>query len=231
MNYSSLNLGNLLCSHDQQNVLFNSISSDMQRSVGHIMCIESTTLEHAKDLLSRDPIVQGLTGGDISNIPLFRWRQVRDFSLRVDDGRVGVPNIFVAMDRTPEEGVGNTREEVREDYLEYLIRSERVIAAGPIHFPTEFKDDPSSTAVGDFFIFNAEDRDDAIKFVEETPSAQAGLYGSMKVHGFNAYDVTGKFVASNLVHPQKTKNTEDMKEALEHWGYPVNDLQTKWLNW
>eukprot|EP01083_Nonionella_stella_P291173 990825_1 len=207
------------------------LSSDMQRSVGHIMCIESTTLEHAKDLLSRDPIVQGLTGGDISNIPLFRWRQVRDFSLRVDDGRVGVPNIFVAMDRTPEEGVGNTREEVRDDYLEYLIRSERVIAAGPIHLPTEFKDDPSSTAVGDFFIFNADDRDDAINFVEETPSAQAGLYGSMKVHRFNSFDVTGKFVASNVVHPQKTKHTEDMKEALEHWGYPVDDLQTKWLNW
>ncbi len=195
------------------------------------MCIESTSLEHAQDVLSRDPIVQALTGGDVSNIPFYRWRQVRDYSLRQDDGRDGVPNILIALDRSAEEGIGNLREEVKNEYLEYLVRSERVIAAGSMHLPTEFKDDPSSIAVGDFIVFNAQDRDDATEFAESIPSAQKGLYGNMKLHRFNTFDVTGKFVATNIVHPHKTKQTEDMKEAMEHWGYPVGDMQTKWINW
>ncbi len=207
------------------------LSSDLRRTVGHAICIESTSLEYAQDLLSRDPIVQQLTGGDISNIPFFRWRQIRDYSLRVDDGRNGNPNILIAMDRSAEQGIGNMRADVQNNYLEYLIRSERVIAAGSIHLPTEFKDDPSSIAVGDFVIFNAFDRESAIEFAEGSPAAQAGLYESMKLHRFNAFDVTGKFVATDLVYPEKTRHTEEMKEALEHWGYPVDDKQTKWLNW
>lgn len=203
----------------------------MKRTVGHAICIESTTLEYAQDLLSREPIVQHLTGGDISNIPFFRWRQIRDYSLRIDDGRKGVPYILISMDRSAEEGVGNLREEVKNDYLEYLIRSERVISAGSIHLPTEFKDDPSSSAVGDFVLFNAIDRENAIEFAEGSPAAEAGLYGNMKLHRFNNLDVTGKYVATDLVYPEKSKHTEDMKEALEHWGYPVGDKETKWLNW
>ena len=195
------------------------------------MCIESASVQDAQDLLSRDPIVQKLTGGDISNIPFYRWRQIRDYSLRVDDGRKGNVNLVIAMDRSAEEGVGDLREEVQNDYLEHLIRSERVISAGSLHLPTEFKDDPSSIAVGDFILFNAVDREEAIDFAESTPAAEAGLYGNMKLHRFNSLDVTGKFVATDYVYPHRTKHTEDMKEALEHWGYPVDDLHTKWLNW
>lgn len=207
------------------------LSSDVKRAVGHVLCIESTSVQYAKDTLSRDPIVQKLTGGDISQIPLYRWRQIRDYTLRIDDGRDGLPNLLIAMDRSAEEGTGSLRDDLRNDFLEYLIKSERVISAGPMHLCTDLKDDPSSIAVGDFVIFNAIDRNDAIKFAENSPTAKAGLYGNMKLHRFNSLDVTGKFVATNLAFPEKTKHTEDMKEALEYWGYPVDDRQTKWLNW
>jgi len=135
------------------------------------------------------------------------------------------------MDRSAEEGVGNLRESVSKDFLEYLIRSERVIATGPLHLSTEFKDDPSSIPVGDLILFNAPTREDAIEFAENSPAALSGLYANMKLHRYNSLDVTGKFVAGNLVDPSKTKHTDDMKEAMEHWGYPVDDMQTKWLNW
>lgn len=206
------------------------LSSDLKRTVGHALCIESASIEHAQDLLSRDPIIQTITGGDISNIPFYRWRQIRDYSLRVDDGRKGTPSLLIAMDRSAEEGIGDLRDTVKEDYLEYLIRSESVIAAGSLHLPTELKDDPSSLAVGDFILFNAQGRDDAIDFAESAPSAKAGLYGNMKLHRFNPLDVTGKFTAVNVVDPEKTRHTEEMKDALQHWGYPVDDRQTKWLN-
>lgn len=207
------------------------LSSDLKRTVGHVICVESTSLEHAKDLLSRDPIIQMLTGGDISSVPFFRWRQIRDYTLRQDDGRDGLPTLLIAMDHSSSDGVGNLREELRDKNFEYLIRSNRIIATGSLHLPTELKDDPSSKAVGDFMLFNAKDRVDAIAFVENSPSALEGLYSSMRVHRFNSLDVTGKFVATNIVYPHKSQHTEDLKEAMDHWGYPVHDDQTKWLNW
>jgi len=206
------------------------LASDMKRTVGHVMCIESTTVEHAKDVLSHDPIVQMLTGGDVSNIPFYRWRHLRDFTLRNDDGREGKPTLLLAMDRTAEDGVGDLREESRKDHLEYLIRSERVIATGPLHLPTAFKDDPSSLPVGNLLLFNTNGREDAVNFVENDPSAKNGLYESMRVFRYNSIDVTGKFVAQNLLDPEKNKPTADVKEAMEYWGYPVGDAQTGWLN-
>ena len=201
--------------------------------MGHALCIESTTLANAQNVLSNDPIVQMLTGGDISNIPFYRWRHIRDHTLRMDDGRNGLPNLLVAIDRLQEEApdVLKLRANIQRDYMEYLIRSERVIAAGPLHLPTELKDDPSSIAVGDFILFNAPNRENAIEFAEGSPAAQAGLYESMKLHRFNSLDVTGKFVSTDLVNPQRTSRTEEMREALEYWGYPVADHETKWLNW
>mmetsp|Transcript_34421 Transcript_34421/g.41186 ORF Transcript_34421/g.41186 Transcript_34421/m.41186 type:complete len:389 (+) Transcript_34421:113-1279(+) len=206
------------------------LSSDMVRTVGHVMCIESTTVEFAQDVLSRDPIVQRLTGGDVSNIPFYRWRHLRDFTLRNDDGREGSPTLLFAMDRSAEDGVGNLRNECSKDHLEYLIRSNRVIATGPLHLPTAFKDDPSSLPVGNLVLFNAGGRDDAINFVENDPSAKAGLFDSMRIFRYNSMDVTGKFVAENLLDDKKNKPTGDMKEAMEYWGYPVDDTQTRWLN-
>lgn len=192
------------------------------------MCLESQKLEHVHALLKEEPIIQSLTDGDISQIPLYRWWHIRDYSLRQDDGRFGTPCLLFALDKQPEEGIGNLRDETKESHLEYLIRSERVIAAGPLHLPTEFKDDPSSLAVGDLVLFNAKDRDHAIQFAEDDPRAQAGLYESMRVHFYNNLDVTGKFVSEDELQENPCA---DLKEAMEIWGYPVHDDQTPWLNW
>jgi len=235
---------------------FLSLSSDLRRVIGHAMCLESTQLDHVKSVLAQDPIVQMLTGSaaaaaasddaddnnddgddtvapaapaaaDLTNIPLYRWRHIRDYSLRIDDGRDGYPCLCLALDGEPEQ-VGNLRQQVQQRYLEQLMRSERVIAAGPLHLPTEFKDDPSSLAVGDLILFNAKDRADAIAFAENLPTAEAGLYDSMRVHFYNTLDVTGKFVSED---PLRDASCEQMREAMEYWGYPVDDEQTPWLNW
>ena len=195
------------------------------------MGMESTRLEYVEEVLSRDPIVQMLTGGDLTEIPLYRWRHIRDYSLRIDDGRDGYPCMCLALDAEAQVGSHQDNSQVRTDlqkaYLEQLMRSERVIAAGPLHLPTEFKDDPSSLAVGDLILFNAKDRKDAIQFAENLPTAGAGLYESMRVYFYNTLDVTGKFVSED---PLRDAPCEQMKEAMEYWGYPVADEQTPWLN-
>ena len=164
--------------------------------------------------------------GDISNIPLYRWRHIRDYTLRIDDGRFGYPCLCLGLD-APTEEVGNTRIEKEQQQLEYLIRSERIIAVGPLHLPTIVKDDPSSYAIGDLLLFNAKDRTDAINFVEQLPYAQEGLYDNMKVHFYNQLDITGKFVSED---PLRDAPCSQLKEAMEIWGYPVQDDQTAWLN-
>jgi uncharacterized protein YciI len=211
------------------------LSSDLQRTIGHALCIDSPTIEDCHEALSNDPIIQSLLGVDpdtgkcdTSSVPLYRWRQIRDHTLRRDDGRDGLPTMVLAFDRQEAMSDG-LREEINNDHLEYLIRSERVIAAGPLHVATPEKTDPKSIAMGTLILFNAGDREDAVDFVENDPAALAGLYESMTVHRYNSLDVTGKFVSENLYFPEQ--NTYQMKEAMEHWGYPVDDLQTKWLNW
>jgi len=210
------------------------LSSDLQRTIGHVMCIDSPTIQHCRDALSNDPIVRSLLGVDsnglcdASSIPLYRWRHIRDHTLRRDDGRDGLPNMLLAFDR-PEAMSKGLRDEISNEHLEYLIRSERVIAAGPLHVATEEKSDPKSVAVGTLMLYNAKDREHAVEFVENDPAALAGLYESMTVHRYNSLDVTGKFVSENLYFPEQ--NTYQMKEAMGYWGYPVDDEQTKWLNW
>jgi len=203
------------------------LSSDLQRVIGHAMCMESQELHHVQSFLKEEPIINMLTGGDLTEIPIYRWRHIRDYTLRIDDGRFGFPCLCLAMDDEPEQ-VGNLRQEMKEDTMEYLIRSRKVIAAGPLHLPTEFKDDPSSIPVGDLMLFNAKDRADAIDFCENTPNAQEGLYKDLRVHFYNTLDVTGKFVSED---PLSEQPCGDMKEAMEYWGYPVEDNQTPWLNW
>lgn len=204
------------------------LSSDLQRTVGHAYCMESTALEHIHEHMKQEPILKMLTGGDISNIPLYRWRHIRDYSLRIDDGRFGCPCMLAAMDFEPEE-VGNLRKELKDKQLEALIRSERIIAAGTLHLPTEFKDDEASAMpLGDLIFFNAKNREEAIEFVESLPNAQEGLYENMQVHFYNMLDTTGKFVAED---PLRDAPGAQMQEALEYWGYPADDDQTPWLNW
>jgi hypothetical protein len=190
------------------------------------MCMESTDLKYVKELLAKEPIVQMLTGGDLTNIPLYRWRHIRDYSLRIDDGRFGFPCMCLAMDDEPE-NTGNLREDLKQDQLEYMIRSQRVIATGPLHLPTEFKDDPSSIPLGDLILFNAKGRESAVEFAENLPAAQAGLYKDMRAYFYNNLDITGKFVSED---PLRDSPGEQMKEAMEVWGYPVKDNQTPWLN-
>jgi len=211
------------------------LSSDLQRTIGHVMCVDSSTIDDCREALSRDPIIRSLLGTDnkngecdVSSIPLYRWRQIRDHTLRRDDGRDGRPNMLLAFDRKEAMSDG-VREEVTNDHLEYLIRSERIIAAGPLHVATAEKTDPKSIPIGTLLFFNSPDRDEAIDFVQNDPAAMAGLYETMSVHRFNNLDVTGKFVSENLYFPKQ--NTYQMKEAMEYWGYPVEDQQTKWLNW
>lgn len=196
------------------------------------MIMETPDIQHVHELLKRDPVVRSLTddGARSHEVPLYRWRHIRDYTLRIDDGRFGFPCMMVGLDDAAGAGGGTTttRAETEKESLEYLIRSQRVIAAGPLHVPTLAKDDPSSVAVGDLVMFNAKDRDDAISFVEGMPGAMAGLYGDLRVHFYNNLDVTGKFVSED---PTRDAPGYQMKEAMEVWGYPVDDDQTPWLNW
>jgi uncharacterized protein YciI len=203
------------------------LASDLQRIVGHALILESPDISHVQDLLREEPGLKMLTGGDISNVPLYRWRQIRDYTLRIDDGRDGYPCMMYALDADPETSGSNTREETKEEVMKYLIQSERVIAAGPLHLPTEFKDDPSSLAVGDLILFNAKNREDAIAFAENMPSSAEGLYKEIRIHFFNSLDVTGKFVSED---PMRDAPGHQMKEAMEYWGYPASDEETPWLN-
>ena len=206
-----------------------SLASDLQRIVGHCLVMETPDRAHVHDLLRDDPVIQSLTdGGTRSNeVPLYRWRQIRDYTLRIDDGRFGYPCLMVGLD-DDDPVSGTTRAETEKEVLEYMIRSQRVIAAGPLHLPTASKDDPSSIAVGDLVMFNAKDRDDAVSFAENMPSAMAGLYRDLRVHFYNTLDVTGKFVSED---PTRDAPGYQMKEAMEYWGYPADDDQTPWLNW
>lgn len=160
---------------------------------------------------------------DPSRLQLYRWRQIRDYSLRRDDGRFGYPCLCLGLDVEDAK-----RSETEQDALQYLIQSERVIAAGSLFLPTEFKNDPSSLPVGDLILFNAPDRQNAIQFAENLPSAAAGLYDDLRVYFYNTLDITGKFVSED---PLRDAPGGQMKEALEYWGYPVADEQTPWLNW
>lgn len=204
-----------------------SLASDLQRIVGSLMILETTDLKHVNEMLREEPNLVDLNGGDVSKIQLYRWRQIRDYTLRIDDGRFGFPCMMVGLDDEPE-NIGNLRSEMKASALEYLIKSERVIASGALHLPTEFKDDPSSIPVGDLILFNAKNREDAIQFVEDMPSAMEGLYKDLRVHFYNNLDITGKFVSED---PLRDAPGYQMKEALEYWGYPVDDEQTPWLNW
>jgi hypothetical protein len=213
-----------------------SLASDLQRVIGHAMCLESRELKHVQDFLRNEPIIQMLTNGNLDHIPLYRWRHLRDYSLRIDDGRFGYPCLCLAMDADAEDfvsGAGddnsaNVREETRQKVMEYWIQSKRIIAAGALHLPTQFKDDPSSIAVGDLMLFNAKDRNDAVAFAEGLPSAEQGLYQDMRVYFYNNLDITGKFVSED---PLRDSPCEQLKEAMEVWGYPVSDEQTPHLNW
>eukprot|EP00934_Nitzschia_sp_Nitz4_P006327 Nitzschia sp. Nitz4//scaffold22_size323478//54541//55692//NITZ4_000508-RA/size323478-processed-gene-0.448-mRNA-1//-1//CDS//3329542938//6317//frame0 len=205
------------------------LSTDLQRVVGNFMVLESTELKYVQELLASEPHIQDLTGGNSSNIPLYRWTHLRDHTLRQDEGRHGYPCMMIGLDYD-KSVVGDLREKVKKDWLEYLISSRKVIAGGPLHVPTAKKDDPAGVAVGDFILFNAMDHDEAIQFAENMPSSKRGLYRDLRVQFFNILDVTGQHV-SHATDEDATPVSEMYKE-LEDLGYPVGeDDGTPWLNY
>jgi len=204
------------------------LSTDLLRIVGHALILESPDIRHVREMLEEEPILNMLNGGDLNGISLFRWRHIRDYTLRRDDGRNGYPCMMMGVDEDSNMESKQIRDETKNAFMEYLIKSERIIAAGPLHLPTEIKDDPSSIAMGDFILFNAKSREDAIEFVEEMPTAEQGLYKDLRVQFYNTLDITGKFVSED---PMRDAPNGQMKDAMEVWGYPVRDDQTPWLNW
>jgi len=206
------------------------LSSDLKRFVGHALCLDSTSAENARSFLSKEPIIQSLTDGDISSIPIYRWRHIKDHSLRQDDGRFGMPTMIINFDRKGKEAKA-VRAATNETHIKYLIQSERVIQAGPLHVCTDDKNDSGSVAVGSIVIMNAQNRSHAIDFAESDPCASAGLYETIRVHRYNNLDVTGKFLLEDQFDLAKNNPVDNMKEALDHWGYPVEDTQTAWLNY
>lgn len=206
------------------------LSADLKRFVGHAICLDSSSLEHAKNFLANEPIIQSLTDGDISSIPLYRWRHIKDHTLRQDEGRDGMPTVIINIDREADEAQA-VRVATNDEHIKYLIQSERVIQAGPLHVCTEEKSDPASVAVGNIVLMNAHNRSHAVEFAENDPNALAGLYETIRVHRYNNLDVTGKFVADDQFNLDTPNPVDSMKEALDHWGYPVEDGQTPWLNY
>jgi len=210
------------------------------------MCIDCPSIDEVRTFLSKDPITRlfASTSDDdndeekeaeyleiANSIPLYRWRHIRDHTLRMDDGRDGNPTLVFGLDHSEEAGDEGhpLRSEKKEAHLEYLIRSERVIAAGALHLPTATKEDPSSIPVGDLVLFNSPSRDDAVDFAENDPFAQVGLYKTLRVHRYNSLDVTGKFVSEDVMYPDR--HAYGMKRKMERMGYPVRDDETKWINW
>jgi len=225
------------------------LSSDLKSYIGHALCLDSNTRESAEEFLRNDPIIQSIAGKSSSdileNISILRWRHLKDYSLRQDDGREGLPTMIIGLHNPPVTSKSSqtksklptkkwqtVREQTYDDHLKYLIQSDLIIQAGPLHVGTAEKDDPKSVAIGDLIIMNAHNRNHAIEFAENDPLALAGLYQTLKVHRFNDLDVTGKFVVDNIyLQMCNGKNTHmEMKEALQYWGYPVSDKQTRWLN-
>lgn len=210
------------------------LSSDLGCFVGHAYCIDSNTVEDARNLLRHDPMVQAIRGNDddkddLSNICLYKWRHIKDHTLRQDPGRHGSPTLVLNLHHDDaDEDDAAAREEHYDDHLRYLIGSERVIQAGPLYAVEE-----EGTPLGDVTILNAEGRHHAVDFAEHDPLALQGLYGTMRVHRFNDLDVTGKFASTNQMVDEdvRVNNVEyEMREALEYWGYPIEDRQTKWVN-
>lgn len=214
------------------------LSSDLRSYVGHAMCIDSNTVEDARDLLRRDPMIRAVVGHDedvadedvdLSNVSLYRWRHMKDHTLRRDAGRDGVPAMIVGTHRDDHDAEDDAaRDAAFDDHVRYLVSSDRVVFAGPL---LALDDDDGDRVVGDLCVANVVDRDDAVRFAEDDPLARAGLYGDLRVHRYNDLDVTGKFQIQNLFRADDVKDVEtEMREALEYWGYPVHDTQTKWNN-
>ena len=67
-------------------------------------------------------------------------------------GLYDTPTPTKSAKKSPTKTWFKVRDENYEEHLKYLIESECVIQAGPLHIGTEDKDDKSSVAIGDMII-------------------------------------------------------------------------------
>jgi len=66
-----------------------SIHQPLMTVARHYLVIPSSVLS----------LVDPTTGScDVSPVPLYQWRQIRDHTLRIDDGRDGLPNMVLSFD-------------------------------------------------------------------------------------------------------------------------------------
>jgi len=232
------------------------LSADGTVMIGHALCIDSNTVEGAKELLSREPILMALTNelerdmdlsqvifeipaasaddkphkgryprADLTKVGFYRWKHIRHYTLRQDDGMDDLaPTLIISFDHP---SIPELRASTNTSHVEYLMDSEQVVMAGPFHAIMDDGVSQSATAIGDFVVVNTRDRAHAIEFAEQDPCARAGLYDLIRVHDFNNLDVTGKFVLNNKFQPNEF---DQVKDAMDQWGYPVDDEQTVWLN-
>jgi uncharacterized protein YciI len=241
-----------------------SLSADRSLMVGHAICIDSNTVEGAKELLSREPILMALTNelerdidssevifeipktspddenhkaryprADVSNIGFFRWKHIKHYSLRQDDGMSSpdneymTPTLIISFDHDPSKEIADLRANTNTSHVEYLMESEQVVMGGPFHQVMGDGEAESATAVGNIMVVNTPGREHAIRFAEDDPCAKVGLYQTIRIHDFNNLDVTGKYVLQNKLHPNEF---DHVKDAMDQWGYPVGDDLTAWLN-
>lgn len=225
----------------QKMVVYGEAGEESNFGIGHAICIDSNTLSYAQEVLKQEPILQALTLGieypncdiydapnpmtpraspsiaaDLSKVKLFRWRHIKDHSLRQDDGMLDMtPWLIVALDRPNQEEL---RAATNRSHIEYLIDSERIVMAGPLHSCT------SLAAVGNVMIVNALSREQAIEFAENDPYALVGLYETIRVHEYNTVDISGKFVTTHI------GDHDDVRKIMKKWKYPLDEEQTLWLN-
>lgn len=239
--------------------VYGEVGEESSLGIGHAICIDSNSLSYAQEVLSKEPILQALTNADddvffeddiltlpsplstttkasarpdadLSKVKLFRWRHIKDHSLRQDDGMLDMtPWLIIALDRPDQEEL---RSATNRSHIEYLIDSERIVMAGPLYTTTttttsstnEGVSSTATAAVGNLMIVNAFDRDHAIQFAENDPCALVGLYESIRVHEYNTIDISGKFVTVQIGDQDK------VRRVMKSWGYPLNEDQTAWIN-
>lgn len=218
------------------------------KEIGNIICFNAVTAEDALAYLAKEPIVRYLMK-DAKNEEsiidelkdkkvLYKWRHVKEAKLRQDDGRFGLPTAMIGLDdiKAPSSSLESRkiRAEHAKSHYEYLIRSERVIAAGPL-LPYDFNHDDDDdkgnsmeihAGIGDLVFFNSKSLRDGALFAEEDPLSLQGLYESLQVCRYNTIDISGKHVALDKF---STENDDVVFNEMEEEGYPVYDYQTPWI--
>lgn len=213
------------------------LSPDLQSEIGSLICLNAKSLESALDYLAKEPFICSMTPNlshaqrmkylkDAKTSALHRWMHVKEAKLRQDNGRFGFPTVGLGLDTRSKKNAALRTDLTREHY-EYLIRSEKVIACGPLHpLNNNLHEDPEEVAYGSLILFNAASRGEAIQFVESDPLAINGVYKKLTVNQINNIDVSGKHVAMDKF---ATGPDDIVFEKMEEEGYAVYDYQTPWI--